>query len=76
MVLTLETFLDITGDEYVHGSMKGQLLIYCRDDPAITRYWEAAQQCFDTRFGWAASVAGIQALVSLATSTLKGFTDS
>jgi hypothetical protein len=37
----------------------------CRDDPAIAKYWEAAQQCFDTRFGWAASVAGIQALVSL-----------
>lgn len=39
-----------------------------RDDPAIARYWEAAQQCFDTRFGWAASVPGIQALVGLEVS--------
>jgi hypothetical protein len=54
----------------------GHLLIDFRDDPAITKYWEAAQQCFDTRFGWAASVAGIQALVSLTYRYAEKYTDS
>ncbi|WVQ73524.1 hypothetical protein IAR50_003098 [Cryptococcus sp. DSM 104548] len=47
MVLTFETYLDITADE---------------NDPKLADYWDAAQRCFDTRFGWAASVAGVQAL--------------
>lgn len=48
--------------EFLHQS--DAVSLQRRDDPAIAKYWEAAQQCFDTRFGWAASVAGIQALVS------------
>jgi len=47
MVLTLDTYFDLSLEE---------------DDPTIAVYWEGAQQCFDTRFGWAASVAGVQAL--------------
>ena len=47
MVLTLETYLDLTEEE---------------DNPAVGRYWDGVQRCFDTRFGWAASVAGVQAL--------------
>ena len=47
MVLTLDTYFDLSLEE---------------DDPNIAGYWEVAQQCFDTRFGWAASVAGVQAL--------------
>lgn len=47
MVLTLDTYFDLTNEE---------------DNPIIGEYWEGAQQCFDSRFGWAASVAGVQAL--------------
>ncbi|KAL1409129.1 hypothetical protein Q8F55_005956 [Vanrija albida] len=47
MVLTLDTFFDLSKEE---------------EDPKVGVYWDAAQQCFDTRFGWAASVAGVQAL--------------
>jgi len=47
IVLTLDTYFDLSLDE---------------DDPNIAEYWEGTQQCFDTRFGWAASVAGVQAL--------------
>lgn len=47
MVLTLDTYFDLSLEE---------------DDQNIAEYWDGAQQCFDTRFGWAASVAGVQAL--------------
>lgn len=47
MVLTLDTYLDLTGPE---------------DNPLVAEYWGGVQKCFDTRFGWAASVAGVQAL--------------
>lgn len=47
MVLTLEAYLDLEQDE---------------DAPLVATYWDAAQACFDTRFGWAASIAGTQAL--------------
>lgn len=47
LVLTLDTFFDLEGDE---------------DNPLIAEYWEGVQNCFDTRFGWAASTAGVQAL--------------
>jgi hypothetical protein len=47
MVLTLESYFDLTTEE---------------EDPSIVDYWEGAQQCFDTRFGWSASLAGVQAL--------------
>jgi hypothetical protein len=47
MVLTLDTYLDLQGPE---------------DNPLVAEYWEGVQKCFDTRFGWAASVAGVQAL--------------
>lgn len=47
MVLTLDTFFDLSTEQ---------------EDPKVGLYWDAAQQCFDTRFGWAASVAGVQAL--------------
>lgn len=48
IVLTLEAYFDLSSDE---------------EHPAIGEYWEGVQKCFDTRFGWAASVAGVQALV-------------
>ncbi|WWC88327.1 uncharacterized protein L201_003236 [Kwoniella dendrophila CBS 6074] len=47
IVLTLDTYFEISNDE--------QNLL-------IAEYWDAFQRCFDTRFGWAASVAGVQAL--------------
>ncbi|KAK4686463.1 hypothetical protein P7C73_g3669, partial [Tremellales sp. Uapishka_1] len=47
MVLTLDCYLDISTEEEI---------------PAISEYWNGAQECFDTRFGWASSVAGVQAL--------------
>ena len=47
MVLTLATYFDLTNEE---------------DNPEVGRYWEGAQRCFDTRFGWSASIAGVQAL--------------
>lgn len=47
MVLTLEAYLDLEQDE---------------DAPLVATYWDAVQACFDTRFGWAASIAGTQAL--------------
>jgi hypothetical protein len=47
MVLVLDCYFDLDLEE---------------DNPIIGEYWEGAQQCFDTRFGWAASVAGVQAL--------------
>ncbi|WRT68127.1 uncharacterized protein IL334_005102 [Kwoniella shivajii] len=47
IVLTLDCYLDISNDE---------------ENPAVAEYWDACQRCFDTRFGWAASVAGVQAL--------------
>ena len=47
MVLTLDTYFDPSMDE---------------ESQAVADYWDAAQRCFDTRFGWAASVAGVQAL--------------
>ncbi|ORY31844.1 hypothetical protein BCR39DRAFT_465430 [Naematelia encephala] len=47
MLLALHTYFDLEADE---------------EDPAIAEYWEGAQMCFDTRFGWASSVAGVQAL--------------
>ncbi|KLT39007.1 hypothetical protein CC85DRAFT_251975 [Cutaneotrichosporon oleaginosum] len=31
-------------------------------DGKVALYWDAAQQCFDTRYGWAATVPGVQAL--------------
>jgi hypothetical protein len=48
MVLTLDTYLDITRPD--------------EEDPSIATCWDGAQRCFDTRFGWSASVAGVQAL--------------
>ena len=48
MVLTLDAYFDLSVEE--------------DDNPIIAEYWEGVQQCFDTRFGWAASVAGVQAL--------------
>lgn len=47
MVLTLDTYLDITRLD---------------EDPLVMEYWDGVQRCFDTRFGWGASIAGIQAL--------------
>ena len=47
IVLTLDTYFDLTEEE---------------DNPAVGRYWEGVQRCFDTRFGWSASCAGVQAL--------------
>ncbi|WVR06651.1 hypothetical protein IAU60_003683 [Kwoniella sp. DSM 27419] len=47
IVLTLDCYLDTSADE---------------DNAVVARYWDAVQRCFDTRFGWAASVAGVQAL--------------
>ncbi|WWD05220.1 hypothetical protein V865_003293 [Kwoniella europaea PYCC6329] len=47
IVLTLDTYLDISSDE---------------ENLVVAEYWDAFQRCFDTRFGWAASVAGVQAL--------------
>ncbi|WVQ96589.1 hypothetical protein IAU59_003694 [Kwoniella sp. CBS 9459] len=47
IVLTLDCYLDLETDE---------------DDAVVATYWDAVQRCFDTRFGWAASVAGVQAL--------------
>lgn len=47
MVLTLDSFLDLTREQ---------------EDPKVAMYWDATQECFDTRFGWAASLAGVQAL--------------
>ena len=35
-----------------------------REHPAVASYWDAVQKCFDTRFGWSASLAGVQTLVS------------
>jgi hypothetical protein len=57
IMLTLESYFDLSSDE---------------EKPLIKEYWEGVQMCFDTRFGWAASVAGVQALVrySLRTSRL------
>lgn len=46
MVLALDCYFDLDLEE---------------DNPIVGEYWEGAQQCFDTRFGWAASVAGVQA---------------
>lgn len=48
IVCTLEAYFDLSSDE---------------ENPAIGEYWEGVQKCFDTRFGWASSVAGVQALV-------------
>ncbi|OCF44315.1 hypothetical protein I317_01760 [Kwoniella heveanensis CBS 569] len=47
IVLTLDCYLDLNSEE---------------EDSAVATYWDAVQRCFDTRFGWAASVAGVQAL--------------
>ncbi|WVF69093.1 hypothetical protein IAT40_003867 [Kwoniella sp. CBS 6097] len=47
IVLTLDCYLDLETDE---------------EDAVVATYWDAVQRCFDTRFGWAASVAGVQAL--------------
>ncbi|CAD6563598.1 MAG: hypothetical protein TREMPRED_000005 [Tremellales sp. Tagirdzhanova-0007] len=47
IVLTLVAYFDLTNSE---------------EDPAIAVYWEGVQKCFDTRFGWSASVPGVQAL--------------
>lgn len=47
MVLTLDTYLDVGGSQ---------------DNPLVAEYWDAVQQCFDTRFGWGSSIAGVQAL--------------
>ncbi|WVN90760.1 uncharacterized protein L203_106003 [Cryptococcus depauperatus CBS 7841] len=47
MVLTLQTYLDLDVSE---------------DNPAVAEYWDAVQRCFDTRFGWVSSLAGVQAL--------------
>ncbi|KAL7420726.1 hypothetical protein Q5752_004677 [Cryptotrichosporon argae] len=48
MVLAFDTYFDLETET--------------DNNPAIVDYWDAAQQCFDTRFGWAASIAGVQAL--------------
>nr|XP_019013097.1 uncharacterized protein I206_02594 [Kwoniella pini CBS 10737]OCF51878.1 hypothetical protein I206_02594 [Kwoniella pini CBS 10737] len=47
IVLTLDTYLDMTNEQ---------------ENLIVAEYWDAFQRCFDTRFGWAASVAGVQAL--------------
>ncbi|WVW85067.1 hypothetical protein I302_107103 [Kwoniella bestiolae CBS 10118] len=47
IVLTLDTYLDMSTDE---------------ENLVVAEYWDATQRCFDTRFGWASSVAGVQAL--------------
>ncbi|WWC62951.1 uncharacterized protein I303_105549 [Kwoniella dejecticola CBS 10117] len=47
IVLTLDTYLDMTNEQ---------------ENLVVAEYWDAFQRCFDTRFGWAASVAGVQAL--------------
>jgi hypothetical protein len=47
MVLLLDTYLDLSVEE---------------EDPNLSAYWDGVQRCFDTRFGWSASVAGVQAL--------------
>jgi hypothetical protein len=49
MVLVLDTYFDVSRPDE-------------EDDPSVGEYWDGAQRCFDTRFGWAASVAGVQAL--------------
>lgn len=70
IILTLDTYLDVTGDEYVpllyilHWDAYVYSELMSRNDPSVAVYWQGVQQCFDTRFGWAASVAGVQALVS------------
>lgn len=47
IALTIESYLNLSGDD---------------ESAQVAGYWEATQRCFDTRFGWAASVAGVQAL--------------
>ncbi|WWD18802.1 hypothetical protein CI109_103257 [Kwoniella shandongensis] len=47
MVLTLDSYLDLSAAD---------------ENPVVAEYWDGVQRCFDTRFGWAASVAGVQAL--------------
>ncbi|KAK8858908.1 hypothetical protein IAR55_003139 [Kwoniella newhampshirensis] len=47
MVLTLDCYLDLSAAE---------------ENSVVAEYWDGVQRCFDTRFGWAASVAGVQAL--------------
>ena len=56
IVLTLIAYFDLTDSE---------------EDPKIAVYWEGVQKCFDTRFGWAASVPGVQALVICALGNQK-----
>lgn len=48
MMLVLDTYFDIsTADDR---------------SATVALYWDGVQRCFDLRFGWAASVAGVQAL--------------
>lgn len=47
MLLTLDTYMDVRGSH---------------ENPLVGEYWEGVQRCFDTSFGWGASVAGVQAL--------------
>lgn len=49
MVCTLQLYLDPTRD-------------FDGVDGKVALYWDAAQQCFDTRCGWAATLPGVQAL--------------
>jgi hypothetical protein len=49
MVCTLQLYLDPSRD-------------FDAVDGKVALYWDAAQQCFDTRCGWAATVPGVQAL--------------
>ncbi|EIW67603.1 hypothetical protein TREMEDRAFT_33487 [Tremella mesenterica DSM 1558] len=47
MVLCLDTYFDISTETV---------------NPAVAEYWQGVQKCFDTRFGWSASLPGVQAL--------------
>lgn len=49
MVLALQHYLDPSRD-------------FDAVDGKVALYWDAAQQCFDTRCGWTATVPGVQAL--------------
>lgn len=48
MMLVLDTYFDISTPE--------------DRSATVASYWDGVQRCFDLRFGWAASVAGVQAL--------------
>ena len=57
IVLALAAYLDLPNDP---------------DDALIAQYWEGMQRCFDPRFGWPASIPGVQALVGSSHSRSTG----